>query len=50
LCLLLLYWFSRIWILTGRGEMDSDPVAFALKDRGSHIVGSLGAAIAYLAI
>ncbi len=28
----LLYWVSRIWILTGRGEMQDDPVKFALKD------------------
>ncbi len=28
----LLYWVSRIWILTGRGEMQDDPVRFALKD------------------
>jgi 4-hydroxybenzoate polyprenyltransferase/phosphoserine phosphatase len=49
LSLLLLYWFSRIWILTSRGEIDSDPVAFALKDRCSHAVGLLGLAVAYLA-
>jgi 4-hydroxybenzoate polyprenyltransferase len=28
----LLYWISRIWILTGRGQMNDDPVRFALKD------------------
>jgi 4-hydroxybenzoate polyprenyltransferase/phosphoserine phosphatase len=49
MCLLLLYWFSRVWILTSRGEIDSDPVAFALKDRCSQVVGVLGAAVAYLA-
>ncbi len=29
---ILLYWISRIWILTGRGEMQDDPVRFAIKD------------------
>ncbi|HKP60063.1 MAG TPA: UbiA family prenyltransferase [Polyangiales bacterium] len=28
----LLYWISRIWILTGRGQMHDDPVRFATKD------------------
>ena len=28
----LLYWISRIWILTGRGQMHDDPVRFAIKD------------------
>jgi len=31
----LLYWVTRIWILTGRGQMQDDPVRFALKDRVS---------------
>ncbi len=38
---ILLYWVSRIWILTGRGEMQDDPVRFALKDPAS-----LGCALA----
>ena len=28
----LLYWISRIWILTGRDQMNDDPVRFAIKD------------------
>jgi O-antigen/teichoic acid export membrane protein len=31
----LLYWVTRVWILTGRGQMQDDPVRFALKDRVS---------------
>jgi 4-hydroxybenzoate polyprenyltransferase len=31
----LVYWFGRILILTGRGEMHDDPVLFALTDRAS---------------
>lgn len=26
---------ARIWLLSGRGELDDDPVAFAVKDRSS---------------
>jgi 4-hydroxybenzoate polyprenyltransferase/phosphoserine phosphatase len=35
---LLLYWFSRIWLLTGRGRVSEDPVLFALKDRPTYVV------------
>jgi 4-hydroxybenzoate polyprenyltransferase len=38
LCPLLLYWVSRMWIKTGRGEMHSDPIIYALKDRTSLMV------------
>jgi hypothetical protein len=31
----LLYWLNRIWMMGRRGEVDSDPVAFALTDRKS---------------
>jgi 4-hydroxybenzoate polyprenyltransferase len=43
LCPLLLYWCGRQWILAGRGEMNEDPVAFALHDWRSYIVGVLAA-------
>jgi 4-hydroxybenzoate polyprenyltransferase/phosphoserine phosphatase len=38
LCPLFLYWISRLWIKTGRGEMHDDPVVFTVKDRGSRYV------------
>ena len=38
LCPLMLYWISRLWLKTGRGEMHDDPVVFALVDRGSRYV------------
>jgi 4-hydroxybenzoate polyprenyltransferase len=42
-CPLLLYWISRVWLLTTRGQMPDDPVVFALKDRISLLVlGLLG--------
>lgn len=31
----LLFWISRIWILTNRDEIHDDPVVFAVKDRVS---------------
>ena len=31
----LLYWISRIWMKANRGEVDDDPVVFAVKDRQS---------------
>ncbi len=40
-CPILLYWISRIWILTHRGEMNEDPVLFAIKDKISWIAGFL---------
>jgi len=30
--IILLFWFMRIWLLSNRGELDDDPVIFALKD------------------
>lgn len=39
---LLLYWISRVWLVTHRGEMHDDPIVFALKDAPSRIVGLLG--------
>jgi 4-hydroxybenzoate polyprenyltransferase len=32
---LLIYWISRIWLMAHRGELDEDPVVFALTDRWS---------------
>ena len=49
-CPLLLFWISRIWILTHRGHMQDDPVLFALKDRISLIVGVFFATVFLLAI
>jgi hypothetical protein len=43
LCPLMLFWISRVWMLTARGHMHDDPVVFALRDRMSLMVaGALG--------
>ena len=34
----LVYWLGRLWIKASRGEMDDDPVVYAIKDRGSRVV------------
>ena len=43
ICPLLLYWMSRLWFKTHRGEMHDDPVVFALRDPVSLVVGALAA-------
>ena len=43
------WWMVRIWFLAERGEVDDDPVAFAIRDRGTQAVVVLMAAVAILA-
>ena len=38
ICPLMLFWISRVWMLTARGHMHDDPVVFALRDRVSLMV------------
>lgn len=45
LCPLLLFWISRVWVRTHRGQMDEDPVVFALRDGVSRAVLLLVAAL-----
>jgi 4-hydroxybenzoate polyprenyltransferase len=49
-CPLLLYWISRIWMLTTRGEMPDDPVVFTLRDRISLCVLGLVGLIVLISI
>lgn len=49
-CPLLLFWISRIWLLTHRGQMHDDPVVFALRDRVSLLLGVLFGAIFWIAM
>ncbi len=41
ICLILLYWLSRVVMKTHRGVMHDDPVVFAVKDRVSLVCGVL---------
>lgn len=34
-------WIGRIWLICQRGELNDDPVVFALKDRQSLVLGTL---------
>lgn len=50
ICPLLLYWISRVWLLTTRGQMHDDPVVFALRDKISLAVFVLLGAIVMVSI
>ncbi|MCY4043487.1 MAG: UbiA family prenyltransferase [Cellvibrionales bacterium] len=49
-CVILLYWISRMWLLAHRGEMDDDPIFFAIKDKASLITAVLVFAVFVMAI
>jgi H+/Cl- antiporter ClcA len=38
---LILLWICRIWMISHRGEMHHDPIVFAIKDKGSVLIGLL---------
>jgi hypothetical protein len=40
-CLVLLYWISRMVMIAHRGNMDDDPIVFAVRDKVSRICGVL---------
>jgi len=46
----LLYWISRIWLIAHRGEMNEDPVLYAIHDVPSYLVGAVCVAGFWLAI
>jgi 4-hydroxybenzoate polyprenyltransferase len=46
---LMTYWVVRIWMLAERGQVDDDPVAFSIRDRGTQVVVLLMAAVALVA-
>ena len=50
LCLPLIYWMNRTWMMARRGEVEGDPVAFAIRDRRSILVAFAMAAIFVVAL
>ncbi|MCV6585602.1 MAG: UbiA family prenyltransferase [Marinibacterium sp.] len=46
ICPLLLYWISRMAMISYRGEMHDDPIVFAIKDRVSLAVFAMSGGIA----
>lgn len=49
LVLPLLYWLNRVWMMARRGQVDGDPVAFAIRDPKSIAVGAVVLAIVAIA-
>jgi 4-hydroxybenzoate polyprenyltransferase/phosphoglycolate phosphatase-like HAD superfamily hydrolase len=39
ICIVLLYWISRMVMITHRGHMHDDPIVYATKDRNSYVCG-----------
>ncbi len=50
ICPLLVYLLWRIWSLARRGELDEDPVLFAITDRRSQLVAALCGLLIWFAI
>lgn len=50
LCPTLLFWVSRVWLKTGRGEMHDDPLIFTVRDRGSRFVALICVLAVFLAM
>ena len=48
-CPVLLFWITRLWLLTNRGEMHDDPVIYAVTDKVSLISGLVFGIIFWLA-
>ncbi len=50
ICPLLLYWISRVLVISNRNELHDDPVIFALTDRISWLVGALVAGVIAISV
>lgn len=48
-CPLVLYWITRVWFLAHRGQLDDDPVVFAVRDRVSLVTGAAALVLLLLA-
>jgi 4-hydroxybenzoate polyprenyltransferase len=46
---LITLWLNRVWLLASRGQLDEDPVAFALTDPMSLVIGIAVVTVALLA-
>ncbi|MDX1693517.1 MAG: UbiA family prenyltransferase [Ketobacteraceae bacterium] len=50
ICLIMLFWISRVWIVAHRGNMHDDPIVFALKDKVSILCGVIIGAFMVVAV
>ena len=48
--LLFLFWISRIWVITNRGNMTDDPIVFTIKDPHSYFIFSIVGLIIWISI
>ena len=47
---LMILWLCRVWLLASRGNLNEDPLVFALTDKMSLVIGAAVAAIVVVAI
>lgn len=46
----MLLWISQLWLLAARGELNEDPVVYAITDKRSLLMGLLVAAVVFFAL
>jgi 4-hydroxybenzoate polyprenyltransferase/phosphoserine phosphatase len=49
-CPLLAFWLSRLWLIAARGNLDEDPVLYAIRDKLSYVLGVIIVVVVLLAI
>ncbi len=49
ICVALLYWLTRLILLSNRGDLHDDPIVFAFRDRASYVAGFLVALLIFAA-
>jgi threonine/homoserine/homoserine lactone efflux protein len=49
-CVIVLLWIARLWLIAGRGELGEDPVLFAVRDPSSIVLGALSGLVLLLAL
>ena len=47
---LMILWLCRVWLLASRGNLNEDPLVFALTDRISLLIGAAAVATVVAAI
>jgi 4-hydroxybenzoate polyprenyltransferase and related prenyltransferases len=49
ICPIIGYWVMRVWMLTARGQMNEDPISFAIVDKNSWYAGGLVLMVLFVA-
>ena len=47
---LMILWLCRVWLLAARGNLNEDPIVFALTDRMSLLIGAAVVIVALMAV